>query len=90
MKTIVYSDLMHIYASIAQRLEHWSCKPGVVSSILTGGLIFLHGKSHPRKYQDLIVTCGILVRALLSNQCSVLEFMDYSLGKHIFLLFYIK
>ena len=25
------------YASIAQGLEHWSCKPGVVSSILTGG-----------------------------------------------------
>ena len=25
-------------ASIAQWLEHWSCKPGVVSSILTGGL----------------------------------------------------
>ena len=24
-------------ASIAQWLEHWSCKPGVVSSILTGG-----------------------------------------------------
>ena len=24
-------------ASIAQRLEHWSCKPGVASSILTGG-----------------------------------------------------
>ena len=27
-------------ASIAQWLEHWSCKPGVVSSILTGGLHF--------------------------------------------------
>ena len=26
-----------ICASIAQWLEHWSCKPGVVSSILTGG-----------------------------------------------------
>ena len=26
-----------MYASIAQWLEHWSCKPGVVSSILTGG-----------------------------------------------------
>ena len=26
-------------ASIAQWLEHWSCKPGVVSSILTGGYI---------------------------------------------------
>ena len=25
-------------AAIAQWLEHWSCKPGVVSSILTGGL----------------------------------------------------
>ena len=25
------------WASIAQWLEHWSCKPGVVSSILTGG-----------------------------------------------------
>ena len=24
-------------ASIAQLLEHWSCKPGVVSSNLTGG-----------------------------------------------------
>ena len=28
-------------ASIAQWLEHWSCKPGVVSSILTGGLFFV-------------------------------------------------
>ena len=26
-------------ASIAQWLEHWSCKPGVVSSILTGGFL---------------------------------------------------
>ena len=26
-----------ISASIAQGLEHWSCKPGVVSSNLTGG-----------------------------------------------------
>ena len=25
-------------ASLAQRLEHWSRKPGVVSSILTGGM----------------------------------------------------
>ena len=29
-------------ASIAQWLEHWSCKPGVVSSILTGGLFFVY------------------------------------------------
>ncbi len=28
-----------IGASIAQWLEHWSCKPGVVSSILTGGFL---------------------------------------------------
>ena len=27
-------------ASIAQGLEHWSCKPGVVSSNLTGGYFF--------------------------------------------------
>ena len=26
-------------AAIAQWLEHWSCKPGVVSSILTGGCL---------------------------------------------------
>ena len=31
-----------ISASIAQWLEHWSCKPGVVSSILTGGSCFSH------------------------------------------------
>lgn len=30
-----------ISASIAQWLEHWSCKPGVVSSILTGGFHLL-------------------------------------------------
>ena len=30
--------LVLLSASIAQWLEHWSCKPGVVSSILTGGL----------------------------------------------------
>ncbi len=29
-----------ISASIAQGLEHWSCKPGVVSSNLTGGFFF--------------------------------------------------
>ena len=33
------SNLPHDGASIAQWLEHWSCKPGVVSSILTGGYI---------------------------------------------------
>ena len=27
-------------ASIAQRLEHWSCKPGVESSNLSGGFLF--------------------------------------------------
>ena len=27
-------------ASLAQWIEHWSRKPGVVSSILTGGKIF--------------------------------------------------
>ena len=27
-----------LYSSVA---EHWSCKPGVVSSILTGGIIFV-------------------------------------------------
>ena len=39
-------------AAIAQWLEHWSCKPGVVSSNLTSGLhfefmqvLFLHIKS---------------------------------------------
>ena len=31
--------LTEVYGSIAQWLEHWSCKPGVVSSILTGALI---------------------------------------------------
>ena len=34
-----------ITASIAQWLEHWSCKPGVVSSILTGGSMFYHDNS---------------------------------------------
>ena len=29
--------IFNISASIAQGLEHWSCKPGVVSSNLTGG-----------------------------------------------------
>ena len=34
----VHSDVViDISASIAQGLEHWSCKPGVVSSNLTGG-----------------------------------------------------
>ena len=33
-----------IQASIAQGLEHWSCKPGVVSSILTGGYKILFYK----------------------------------------------
>ena len=28
-------------AALAQGLEHWSCKPGVVSSNLTGGCNFL-------------------------------------------------
>ena len=39
-------------ASIAQWLEHWSCKPGVVSSNLTGGFCkwaFLMGKKITRK-----------------------------------------
>ena len=30
---------MHV-ASIAQWLEHWSCKPGVGSSILPGGFAY--------------------------------------------------
>ena len=33
-----------VQASIAQWLEHWSCKPGVVSSILTGGLHFYNSR----------------------------------------------
>ena len=33
-------------ASIAQGLEHWSCKPGVVSSNLTGGYFFFVNKSY--------------------------------------------
>ena len=41
---IYYNEkgLQHILgscASIAQGLEHWSCKPGVVSSNLTGGCV---------------------------------------------------
>ena len=35
-----YNLVTDMTASIAQWLEHWSCKPGVVSSILTGGLPF--------------------------------------------------
>ena len=35
-----YWNLEGMWASIAQWLEHWSCKPGVVSSILTGGYRF--------------------------------------------------
>ena len=34
------SDVQSRSASIAQWLEHWSRKPGVVSSILTGGYCF--------------------------------------------------
>ena len=32
-----------VSASIAQWLEHWSCKPGVGSSILPGGCLFFYG-----------------------------------------------
>ena len=35
-----------VWASIAQWLEHWSCKPGVVSSILTGGYMFYPSSKH--------------------------------------------
>ena len=35
----IYSD--HLQAFVAQGLEHWSCKPGVVSSNLTGGLFII-------------------------------------------------
>ena len=37
---MIVKPLHQYLASIAQWLEHWSCKPGVVSSILTGGLHF--------------------------------------------------
>ena len=31
------SQMWYVVASLAQRLEHWSCKPGVESSILSRG-----------------------------------------------------
>ena len=33
-----------LYSSVA---EHWSCKPGVVSSNLTGGIVFFHLSKSP-------------------------------------------
>ena len=36
-KSETISDKKIVAASIAQWLEHWSCKPGVGSSILPGG-----------------------------------------------------
>ena len=38
MKKRLATRLTVDWASIAQWLEHWSCKPGVGSSILPGGL----------------------------------------------------
>ena len=35
-----YYVLLCIFASVAQGLEHWSCKPGVESSNLSGGCHF--------------------------------------------------
>ena len=39
-------------ASIAQWLEHWSCKPGVVSSFLTGGSKHYEHNEDPMKSLD--------------------------------------
>jgi hypothetical protein len=40
-------------ASIAQWLEHWSCKPGVASSILAGGKFFFQNLNKFKFFSNL-------------------------------------
>ena len=54
---IDYVILQLIEASIAQGLEHWSCKPGVVSSNVTGGYLSLFSIVW-KSYKDaMYLTC---------------------------------
>ena len=46
--------MLNVSAYIAQGLEHWSCKPGVVSSNLIEGRIFGVVKT----ILNITVTCG--------------------------------
>ena len=46
-------------ASVAQRLEHWSCKPGVESSIFSGGKAFYY-----------MNTLAWSMKLFISNDCT--------------------
>ena len=46
-----YGDY-YLYASVAQGLEHWSCKPEVESSNLSGGLSY--STSFPYIFQYIV------------------------------------
>ena len=58
-------------AFIAMRLEHWSCKPGVVSSILTGG--------RPKHFYIIQATQLLLLAPNKYHYC-IYIFWAYSVG----------
>ena len=63
-----------ISASIAQWLEHWSCKPGVVSSILTGGSCF--SRAHTGTWCHAIVISTPNKNQKVAHELSWLEMVS--------------
>ena len=55
-------------ASIAQGLEHWSCKPGVESSILSGGNLIWKIRSDFFAIYKRLIRITFLIKQYLTRQ----------------------